>query len=162
KLSVLRLITMLISNLSSIADPRHGKDKAYDTAIAISLTHLQADGNLVLDGLSEKSFQQLDMMKQKGLYVNAVEGQLIAQKDAIGPSRSNAVYQFARRLVTTLDFVLKGGNLERYFEFARSIRAKATEKEHEFYERIGKEISDVLFGEESPSQSDDGSADNLK
>jgi len=37
---------------------------------------------------------------------------------------SDAVHRFAWRGITTLDFVLKDGNLERYIDQARALRAK--------------------------------------
>ena len=59
---------------------------------------------------------------------------------------SKTVYQLAWRAVTTLDFVLKGGNLERYIDSARSIRKALTEEQHREFERMGEQKFRDIFG----------------
>jgi hypothetical protein len=56
------------------------------------------------------------------------------------------VYHFAWRAISTLDFVLKDGNLERYIEQARSIRDKLAERDHESFEQAAQRMAEILFG----------------
>jgi AbiV family abortive infection protein len=138
KLDILTIFPLLIGNLSR-TDPRYGIEAAYNAALAISITQLKADGNSVLNYLPDKSFRQLDVIKQRGFYANAVGQKYLTPRDAVDPALSQAVYHFAWRATSTLDFVMKDGNLERYLKIAHGIRAKATEQEHQFFEQLGKE-----------------------
>jgi hypothetical protein len=47
--------------------------------------------------------------------------------------------------------VIKDGNLERYINEARSIRAKLAESDHQAFEQVGKQLADILFGSEETS-----------
>ena len=69
--------------------------------------------------------------------------------EAISPSLAKAVYHLA---VTTLDFVLKGGNLERYLERVRSVRAVLTEKQHQELERQARELFATMFGNSTETE----------
>jgi len=42
--------------------------------------------------------------------------------------------------------VLKGGNLERYIDSARSIRKALTEEQHREFERMGEQKFRDIFG----------------
>lgn len=107
-------------NLSR-ADPRY-RTEAYYMALAIAMKQWRDDGSAVLGRLGEDGFVALDIWKQRGF--SQGERGFIAPRDATGTAFAHEVYQFAWRAVTTLDFVLKSGNLERYIENARSMRAK--------------------------------------
>jgi hypothetical protein len=69
----------------------------------------------------------------------------MAPKDAIERDLAQCVYHLAWRATTTLDFLLKDGNLERYIERARGIRANLTEAQHQQLERMGAEEFKRLF-----------------
>jgi len=144
KLTILELFPLLLGNLSR-ADPRYGKEQRYNLALAISIRQLKKDGNAVMARLQESGFLGLDSRKQKGFYVTAVERRFIAPRDAVEPSFAKAVHQLAWRATTTLDFVLKGGNLERYIDNARSVRAALTEQQHQDLERLGQERFAEIF-----------------
>jgi hypothetical protein len=42
------------------------------------------------------------------------------------------------------------GNLDRYIEMARSIRERAGEQDHQYFERLGKQVSQMMFGPDTP------------
>lgn len=144
KLTVLELFPLLLGNLSR-TDPRYGKEQKYNLALAISLRQLKENGNAVMARLQEAGFLGLDSWKQQGFYVSALDRRFIAPCDAIEPSFAKAVHHLAWRATTTLDFVLKGGNLERYIENARSVRAALTEEQHQELERLGEERFTRIF-----------------
>jgi len=144
KLEILELLPLLLLLLSR-TDPRYGKEEKYNAALAISVLDLKEAGNAVRAKLQEAGFVGLDRWKQQGFYVSAGEKCFVAPRDAIKPSLAKAVHRLAWRATTTLDFLLKGGNLERYLENARSLRAKTTEDEHRELERRGAELAKTIF-----------------
>jgi hypothetical protein len=93
----------------------------------------------------ETGFLALDNWKQKGFYVNQTGSKFVAPRHAVEPSLAKAVVNLAWRATTTLDFLLKGGNLEKHIDNARSIRAKLTEQEHHELERLGKKQFQKIF-----------------
>jgi AbiV family abortive infection protein len=151
KLDIFETFPLLLGNLGA-ADPRYGKERAYNQALVISISHLKDDGNTVLNKLETQMFAELDMWKQKGFYSEVADNRLLAPRDAIDPGFTNAVYHLAWRATTTLDFVLKGGNLERYISGARAIRATLSEDTHQELERLGREVFARMF----PDHTDEG------
>lgn len=146
KLALLDLFPLLLLNLTG-TDPRYGKEKRFNAALAISVQDVKDAANAVLQELGEGSFHGLDTWKQRGFYASAAggEGRFITPSEAVSPSLAKAVHRLAWRAVTTLDFVLKGGSLERYLENARSVRAALTEEEHRELERCGQEAFLKIF-----------------
>jgi hypothetical protein len=116
--------------------------------LAISIRNLKEDGNLVLRRTRDDGFLGLNKWKQSGLYVGV---DLKVPRDAIGPEFAKAVHQFAWRALTTLDFVLKDGNLDRYIGQARDVRTKLTERGHQELERMAERMREAWFGEEPTS-----------
>jgi AbiV family abortive infection protein len=153
KLIALHLIVLFIKNISR-ADPRHGKNRAYLQALTISFNQLTSQANTVLQLTQGEGFAGLNKWKQRGFYVGLDQNAFAAPRDAVDEKYSQAVYQFAWQVVTTLDFVLKDGNLERYFQRARSVRGKLTERDHKGFEDIGQLIADDLFGPADHSNGD--------
>jgi len=71
KLDILVRLPLLLGHLGK-ADPRYGKERAYDEALAISLVQLKDDGNAVFNRLQTKTFAELDRWKQKGFYSEVI------------------------------------------------------------------------------------------
>jgi AbiV family abortive infection protein len=145
KLSILELLPLFIGNLSR-TDPRFGSDEKFRAAVVLSLGYLKDDGNAVMAELGGTGFLSLDDWKQKGFYVNQTGSGFVTPRQAVEPSFAKAVLKLAWRASTTLDFLLKGGSLEKYIENARSIRAKLNEQEHQELERLGKKQFQKIFG----------------
>ena len=144
KLEIFELFPFLLLNLSR-ADPRFGKEQEYNRAVAMSVRDLKDAGNAVMLEAKKAGFVSLDKWKQSGLYASEVGRGLLAPREAVKPSLAKAAHRLAWRAATTLDFVLKDGNLGRYIENARSVRAKLTEEEHKELERLGEELAGKLF-----------------
>jgi hypothetical protein len=155
KLARLAQLPIFIGRLSAV-DPRRESEEPYRVALAISLRELQDDGNTVLTPLQEKGFAGLDNLKQQGLYAGVARGSFVAPREAIAKEYAEAVSRFAWRAITTIDFVLKRGNLERYIEQARSIRSKLAESDHGAFEMKGQRIAEVLFGSDEVSDEPQG------
>ena len=136
KLDFLPLLPMLIDNLS-LCDPRHMTETAHAQALAFGLNNLVADGSAVLDKLPQHEFRDLDDFKKRGFYADANEHSYVLPRDAVDPSLAKLVQHYAWRATNVFEFVTMNGNLDRYFEMARNIRAKATEHDHQDFERIG-------------------------
>jgi hypothetical protein len=102
----------------------------------------------VLALLKPASFRGLDGWKQLGFYAQPVNDKFQSPNVAVEKNVSEAVYLFAWRAVTTLDFLLKGANLERYITRARLLRSKMTEKEHTEIEKLGSALFEMLFSSE--------------
>ena len=146
KLSALTLFPLLLGQIASV-DPRYGKEKRFAQALAIGITDLKNRGNAVFALLSENSFQDLNALKQRGFYAEPKSGVFSAPSDSIEPQLADAIYNLAWRASSTLDFLLKGGNLERYMEGARKIRKALSEEQHRFIEARAKELATDLFSE---------------
>jgi len=146
KLSNLEVFPLLLLAIS-LADPRHGKDERFDVALEIGGQNLKEAGNAVIAELGGESFLGLDELKQQGFYVSArqVNGRLLAPFETVRLPLANAVHHFAWLATSTLDFLFKGGNLERYIENGRSVRDALTEEGHQELERRGKEEFAKLF-----------------
>ena len=159
KLTFLDIFPLLLLNLTR-ADPRYGKEERFNVALAISAQDLKEAGNAVLEQLGERDFLRLDRWKQQGFYASSVEaeGRFITPSEAVSPSLAKAVHHLAWRAVTTLDFVLKGGNLKRYIEQARSVRAALTEEQHQELERRGQAVFTEIFDTSANAELSDGPA----
>ncbi len=150
KLAALPLLPLLISSLSRV-DPRCKNEEAYALASAITLNQLKTDGDAVLQLIQKADFSGLNKWKQQGFYVGVDQNAFVTPRAAVDPKIAKAVHHFAWRAITTLDFVLKQGNLERYVEQARSIRAKLAESDHHAFEQVGQQLAEVLWGSEESS-----------
>jgi AbiV family abortive infection protein len=144
KLMGLGVLPFFIDNLSRV-DPRREDQPAYAQVLAISLHQLQGDGNAVLQPMQEEGFTGLNKWKQRGLYVGIDGNAVVTPCETVDRKYAEAVYHFAWRAISTLDFVLKDGNLERYIEQARSIRDKLAERDHESFEQAGQRMAAILF-----------------
>lgn len=137
KLSALPTLPFMIGNLARV-DPRYRKDETYTAELVGGLKALKADFAAVnLEGACD-----LDQWKQRGFYAEAG----ILPRDKIDTSFAGAVHRLAWRATSLLGLALSDGNLERYIENARVIRARMTEAEHQTFERLGSEIARELFG----------------
>jgi len=130
KLDILATLPLLIGHLAE-ADPRYGTEEAYNRALAVSMVELQRDVITVLSMLRTRSFAELDIWKQRGFYTEVSNTGFRAPRDAINAAFATVIYHLAWRATTTLDFILKGGNLDRYITRARSIRAALSDEEHQ-------------------------------
>jgi AbiV family abortive infection protein len=145
KLDALVLFPLLLGNLASV-DPRRTEAR-FAQALATSITDLKNRGNVVFSMLVNASFRTLDQWKQTGFYAQPKGNTFTTPASAVTPEIANAVYELAWRAETTLDFLLKGGNLKRYIDSARLVRAKLTEADHRKLEEMGEAMFVTLFGE---------------
>jgi AbiV family abortive infection protein len=152
KLSILEFFPMFIANVARV-DPRYKTEKGFAGALAISLEQLRDDGNMLLMALGGNGFQRLDQWKQKGFYVGHSASGFEAPGDAVPLELARKVYDLAWRATSTIDFVMKNGNLERYIESARSIRAKLTEAQHEQLKALASTMVNEMFSEADGSES---------
>jgi hypothetical protein len=128
---------------------RAGNDQAYAQVLAFSLYQWTQDRDTVLLAIKGEGFSDLNAWKQHGFYVSVDGNAFMTPREAVDPNLAEAVHQFAWRTITTLDFVLTDGNLERYIEIARSIRSKLAEADHQTIEEVGQHSVEILFGDAS-------------
>lgn len=148
KLDMFTLFPLMIGSLMQ-TDART-KDQRFAQAMAITMHQFKADGNAVLERLPG-GFTELDHWKQRGFYATTTGTGFTAPRDTIDPAFARQVYQLAWRATTTIDFLLKDGNLERYLQTAQTIRQNLSEEQHQALERLGDEITKELFdGTEQP------------
>jgi len=148
KLDALTLFPALLGHIASV-DPRYGTEPPFGQALVISIEDLQARGNAVLSLSRDQSFQTLDQWKQSGFYAQPQGNEFLAPASAVDSKLAQAVYNLAWRASSTLDFLFKQGNLERYTGNARSLRAKLTEADHQKIENAGRRVFEALFPEEN-------------
>jgi AbiV family abortive infection protein len=127
------------------ADPRYGKEAAYARALYKNGEELKATGNAVLVHLGSDSFRALDKYKQRGFYASTTDCGIMSPRENVDPVLARLVHTLAWRATTSIDFVFKGGNLERYIEQARDIRNRLTEEEHQALELLGEQEAQRLF-----------------
>jgi AbiV family abortive infection protein len=142
KLSSLTLLPYLLGNIAGV-DPRIKSEATFAQAVVIAIKDLQERGNVLFLLLPNSSFHDLDNLKQQGFYAQPYNNVFKSPRCAINKDTSEVVYSLAWRATTTLDFLLKDGNLNRYIEAARLVRGKMTEEQHQWVERMGKEFSVV-------------------
>jgi AbiV family abortive infection protein len=146
KLRVVPLLPVLITNLTRV-DPRFKKDPAYAEALGVNLRGWQTDRNKLFQRMQQDDFAAaLNSWKQRGFYVSAERGTVITPREAVGLELAQTIHRFAWRSIGALDFVLKDGNLERYMEQAKSVRAEMTESDHQTLEAMATEI--LIGGDE--------------
>ena len=144
KLIMFEAFPLFLGNLCK-ADARYGNDEAFAQAVAISIGNLKHDGNTVMASLGEDAFLRLNTSKQEGFYVRAKNNGFVTPREAIDPAFAEIVHRLAWRATTTLDFLLKDGNVDRYIAKARDFRSALTEEEHQELERVGKAWFVELF-----------------
>lgn len=152
KLSIFAMLPLLLGNLAR-SDSRYGVERRFNLALATSIKHLQHDGNDVMTELNADTFEKLDEWKQRGFYTVCTDNGFISPRSSVSPALAGKVRQLAWRATTTLDFVLKAGNLERYIEQARSIRSKLSEGQHQKMEESAQELANQLFPDLTGSES---------
>ena len=153
KLSSLTLLPYLLGNIAG-ADPRIKSEARFTQAVAIAVKDLQERGNVLFRLLPNTSFHDLDNLKQQGFYAQPYNNVFKAPSHAISKETSEVVYSLAWRATTTLDFLLKDGNLKRYIDAARLVREKMTEEQHQWVERMGKEFSHLSDEAETQPEND--------
>lgn len=146
KLSSFVRFPLLLGHIASV-DPRYRVDEPFREAFAISILNLKERGNRILSLSKKTTFQDLDIWKQVGFYAQPRGNLFVRPNDAVEKEVAEAVYMFAWRALTTLDFLLKGENLRRCMDRSRAIRAKLTEAEHQAIEQIAGKISQELFSD---------------
>jgi len=148
KLIMFEMVPLFLGNLA-MTDPRYGRDEAFARTLVITIENLRRDGNEVMACLEKDAFLRLDEFKQAGFYVSASEDGFVAPRERIDHSFSEMVHRLAWRATSTVDFLLKNGNLKRYMDTGRRIRAALSEEQHEELERVGKELFSQTFGDPS-------------
>lgn len=153
KLSALELLPFLLKNISSV-DPRYLTEKRFIKAVVISAQDLKERGNAVFDLLGGEGFAKLDHWKQVGFYSQPHDNGFVTPNEAVTREIAKAVFMLAWRATTTLDFLLKEGNLKRYIDVAREVRAKMSEEQHAAMSAAGEELANLLFPveEEQPDE----------
>lgn len=146
KLSAFVYFPYLLGQMARV-DPRYKNERKFGQAIAITVADLKDRGNVVLSLMKDESFSELDRWKQAGFYAQPRDNGFIAPSEAVSAPVAQAVYQLAWRAVTTFDFLLKDGNLERYTSMAREIRAKLSESDHAQLEQAARQLAAELFSD---------------
>lgn len=161
KLQFLDLFPFFVNCLAT-ADPRYGKEKRYNLALAISLSNYKRERSALSPWLREGcDLTQLDNWKQRGFYASIQADGFVVPGETISEDFARAVHTLAWRFTTTVDFALKNGNVDRYFNRARKFRSEMTESDHQFLEAIGSEIANEIFGESDGSdEGESGGAGN--
>jgi len=146
KLQFLDLFPFFVTSLGS-ADPRYEREVRYKRALALTVHNLKIERAALAQWIGEEcDLLKLDRWKQSGFYAETGGDQFVTPRQAVPEEFARAVNTLTWRFITTIDFLLKSGNLERYFDRARRIRGKASEADHLWMEKIGSEIADELFG----------------
>ena len=144
KLSALELVPLLLGHIASV-DPRYRNEPRFGQALVVSISDLKERGNHVLSLLEGGSFHGLDQWKQSGLYSQPRGNSFVTPADAVERQVAEAVYGLAWRASSTLDFLLKEGNLERYMTSARVLRSKLSEEDHRSIEAHATHVFTELF-----------------
>ena len=153
KLLAVELFPLLLANIAS-ADPRYQSEKRFRQAIAVGIKDLRERGKTVRLLLGSDTFLGLNDWKQSGFYSQPKGNTFVTPSAAVSHEVAQAVYMLAWRASTGLDFLLKDGNLERYMSFARVLRSKLSEADHEALSEMGKSICDALFPSEERENQD--------
>lgn len=151
KLKSISPLPLFLANLMR-SDPRNSNNPAYAEANVINMHNLQRDGNALLATLGDEGFRGLDKYKQYGFYVSTTGKGLQPPRNNVDPELASLVYTLAWRATTSVDFLLKGGNLQRYIQQARDVRSKLTEAGHAQLERLAEQEAQRLFGEAKDAQ----------
>jgi AbiV family abortive infection protein len=156
KLDFLNLFPLFVDHLMR-ADPRYKDERAFKQAHVINIRQLQADRNAVVQHLPKKDLGGLNGWKKDGFYAAPSGHGFVPPRDAVNTAFAQAVCRFAWRATTSIDFCLKGGNLERYIANARAVRRVFTEEALQELEQRAEHEAQRLFGRQR-TNGDDGSA----
>ena len=136
---------MLIYNYAS-CDPRYDSVKAYAKALAIGINNMTISGNNVLEVIGENDFCGLDRMKQAGFYSQLTQkNTFVPPSKALGKEEVKVVYDFAKLVIGNLNFVLEGGNIERYIDHAKKWRTALSKDDLEIISVQAEEMVRDLF-----------------
>jgi AbiV family abortive infection protein len=155
KLQFLDLFPFFVTSLGT-ADPRYEREGRYKQALALTIRNLKVERAALAPWIGEDcDLTELDRWKKTGFYSEPQGDRFLTPRQAVQEGFARAVNTLAWRFITTIDFLLKGGNLEGYFDRARRIREKASEADHQWMEKIGSQIADEIFGSSSEGESDE-------
>jgi len=157
KLSILEVLPLLLRHLAMF-DPRW-TEPTFKLVLTAGITQLVEDGDAVMAEMPDGSFQMLDDWKQRGFYAACTDSGFVASSSAVPPTLAQKVRQLAWRATTTLDFLLKGGNLERYIQEARSIRGELSEQQLQALEALGAQMATERFAASETKDNKDGEED---
>jgi len=132
KLLSLELFPFFVQSLAN-NDPRYGTYQ-YNTAIAITLTNFR-DEYTALAEHGINTFVELDAWKQKGFYASENGNRIVSPDELITEGLATAVVVLARRLTTTIDFLLEDGNIDRYFRLAEKVRSSFSKEDWEWLDK---------------------------
>jgi AbiV family abortive infection protein len=141
KLSLLEVFPLLLANLAR-SDPRYGEEMRFNQALVISIEQMKSDGSALMSTLRGDGFHDLDTWKQRGFYVGP---NFVPPRATVPRELAVQVRQLAWRATTTLDFLLKGGSLERYIANARTVRNRLSEDQHRELESLAQQFTDQMF-----------------
>jgi AbiV family abortive infection protein len=129
KLAALDLFPFLVQSLS-VLDPRYQTEEQFRQALAITLESDRSLRSELAQWLGQNcSLTKLDEWKQKGFYAHAGAGGVLqSPQQAVPADLSKKIVLLAKRLVGTLDFLLRD-NLERYADVAAKVRQNVSEDE---------------------------------
>lgn len=148
KLAEVPMIAVLTTMVAQ-CDPRFNKPEIFRKALLIGLENWQQAGQEVLNLAGQENFEFLDGWKQSGFYVSLINGNKFqSPRDGVDPNLAECVRKFAQLSAANLEFAFSGGNLKRYMEQARAIRAKLSERDHQFLEENAEEMIGWLFGDQ--------------
>lgn len=144
KLSAFELLPLLLQNISSV-DPRYSTETRFMQAVVISAKDLKDRVIAVFDLLDGNGFSKLDHWKQVGFYSHPLDNGFVTPNEAVRADIAEAIFMLTWRATTTLDFLLKDGNLKRYIDAARAVRANMSEEQHAAMSAAGEELASLLF-----------------
>ena len=156
KLSALNLLPLLLSNIAML-DPRYELEPRFAQAIGISVKDLKNRGNAVVALLKGEGFAKLDHWKQVGFYAQPMRNGFAKPNAVVTQEMAQAAHLLAWRAVSTLELLLKDGNLERYIDTARRLRASISEADHEATSAHIEEMVRLLFSEEDHEEDEQSS-----
>lgn len=154
KLLSAELFPLLLDKLL-MNDPRWGTDLAFGRAINLSREDLGRRLLELYSHLGASAFTGLSRWKERGLYVHESDGGFAASRDLVRLEQAQILVGVAFRSVTTLDFVLKDGGLERYLGFARQIRSNLSDSALVELEKFRRHFSSLLRSEFLSSDRDE-------
>jgi len=154
KLRFLDLFPFFVHALAMV-DLRYDEEQRFRTAMAISLSNLKRERARLAEWLGAAcDLTELDRWKQQGLYAGTSGDRFVTPNEVISEAFSRAAHGLARRFVTSVDFHLKNGGIDRYFAQAKSIRSKLKETDHQIFEKLGAETFEEVFGIGPPDEDD--------
>lgn len=144
KLLYLELFPFFVRALATL-DSRYCTH-AFKSALVITLQNFKEEMSaLAENGIA--SFVDLDAWKQKGFYASESGNQIVSPDKVVSPELAQATVTLARRLTTTIDFLLSSGNIEKYFELASKVRASFSRKDWEYIDKESDESLTRIISE---------------